>query len=808
MNTANTIEPNTHTPMMQQYWKIKQDYPDMLLFYRMGDFYEMFYDDAQKAAKLLDLTLTHRGQSAGQPIPMAGVPFHSVDSYLVRLVKMGESVAICEQIGDPAASKGPVERQVVRIITPGTVTDESLLNERSDNWLMSIYHENNVFGMAYIELSAGRFHLLEADSTEALLSELERLKPSEILLSEQHHNSIFADVLDNYRFGILKQRPHWEFDFTDAQRRLTEQLKTQNLSGYGCDAHPTALRAAGCLIYYIQQTQRTVLPHINSLKIERRDDHILLDVATRRSLEITRNLSGSTENTLLSLMDKTATPMGSRLLQRWLNAPLRNKPILTQRQDIIALLGESLLHESLHRELRRIGDLERILSRIALRSSRPRDLVQLRSALEHLPPLQTQLKNTSHPAIIALGKRISEFPQTHLLLKKAIAESPSHFIRDGGVIADHFDEKLDELRQLSTDAGEYLLKLEQEEKAKTGISTLKVGYNRVHGYFIEISKGQSHQAPPEYIRRQTLKNAERYITPELKHFEDKVLSARTQALIREKILFDEILDKLHENLSALQQSAQALSELDVYANLAERALHLNFKRPELSEKPGINIQKGRHPVVENNLKVPFISNDILLTPERSMLLITGPNMGGKSTYMRQTALIVLLAYIGSFVPADKAVIGPIDRIFTRIGASDDLASGRSTFMVEMTETANILNNATSNSLVLIDEMGRGTSTFDGLSLAWASAEFIAETLKPLCLFSTHYFELTHLAQWYSNISNVHLKALTANEQMIFLYQVEKGPAEKSYGIEVARLAGIPENVLNKAKIKLRALEQS
>lgn len=791
--------------MMQQYLKIKADYPHMLLFYRMGDFYEMFFDDARRGAALLDITLTYRGQSGGEPIPMAGVPYHAVDTYLAKLIKQGESVAICEQIGDPATSKGPVERQVARIITPGTVTDQNLLSERKENLLMAI-HQMKVagkfyFGLAHVDLSRGCFHLLQCETEEALEGELERLKPAEILVSDTLQHHYFNPSL------IVKIRPALEFDILTAHELLSKQLKTQNLSGFGCDEYPSAIAAAGCLMHYLRETQRTTLPHINELQMDLPEDSVILDQATRRNLEISRSLSGSIDNTLLHLIDKTATAMGSRLLQRWLGRPLRNQTTLKKRQEVIFELIHQHVFESLHQILRTIGDVERILARVALKSAQPRDLVLLRQALSRLPELQILLQKTANESLQQCIQTIQEFPDIHQLLVNAIAESPANLIRDGGVIAEKFDATLDKLRQLSTHGTDYLIQFEQNEKARTGLSGLKVGYNRVSGYFIEIPKGQAQHAPQEYIRRQTLKNAERYITPELKLFEDKILSARSQSLAREKMLYEQLLESLLPSLPDLQRSAAALAELDVYANLAERAVYLKFTCPTFSEKPGVQIQEGRHPVIENSLKKTFIPNDVTLDHEHRMLMITGPNMGGKSTYMRQTALIVLLASIGSFVPAKSAKIGPIDRIFTRIGAADDLASGRSTFMVEMTETANILRNATANSLVLIDEIGRGTSTFDGLSLAWACAEWLASEIQAFCFFATHYFELTHLAHQIAGVQNIHLKALFQEDNIIFLYKVEPGPTYKSYGLEVAKLAGIPDGVINNARMKLATLEK-
>lgn len=786
---------------MQQYLRIKAEHPDKLLFYRMGDFYELFFDDALKGAKLLDITLTKRGQSAGEPIPMAGVPYHSAESYLAKLIKCGESIAICEQIGDPATSKGPVERQVVRIVTPGTVSDEALLEERRDNLLAALHAQGDQFGLATLDITSGRFNVSQIGGTEALLSELTRLNPVELLVNEEF---VHSSLLSN-RAGV-RRRPPWEFDLTTATRTLTQQFQTRDLAGFGCVDMPLAIIAAGCLFNYAKDTQRTALPHIRALHVERREDSVILDAATRRNLEITINLSGTKENTLASVFDHTATPMGSRLLCRWLNRPLRNQTILKLRQQAINNLLETNSFAAVHSLLRSIGDLERILARIALKSARPRDLLQLRNALAVLPDVHNKIISLNADLIIQLKSKIKLFPELFHLLQKALVENPPVVIRDGGVIANGYHAELDELRNLSENAGQYLIDLETRERQRTGINTLKVGFNRVHGYYIEISRGQAAQAPADYIRRQTLANAERFITPELKQYEDKALSARSRALTLEKQLYDELLEKLLIHLVELQDTANALSELDVLSCLAERAEALNLVCPELSTSPGIHIEAGRHPVIEQVLDTPFVPNDTKFNSDRRMLIITGPNMGGKSTYMRQTALITLLAMVGSFVPAKRAVIGCVDRIFTRIGAADDLASGRSTFMVEMTETANILHNATEYSLVLMDEIGRGTSTFDGLALAFACAEYLAKHLRAYTLFATHYFELTSLAEHLPAVANVHLDATEHSDSIVFLYAVNEGPANQSYGLQVAQLAGVPRVVIKRAKEKLIELE--
>ncbi len=794
-----------HTPMITQFLRIKAEFPDTLLFYRMGDFYELFFEDARKAAKLLDITLTARGKSGGDPIPMCGIPYHSADGYLAKLVRKGESVAICEQVGDPATSKGPVERKVVRIVTPGTVTDEALLEERRDNLVVAVQALDGSFGIASLDVTSGRFSVLEVEGEEALHGELERLNPSELLLNEE---AIPAGI-DTARPGLRRQPP-WYFERDTATRLLTQQFGTHDLAGFGCEQLHLAVSAAGCLLQYVKDTQRTALPHLRGLQVERREDSIVLDAASRRNLELETNLGGGREHTLAWVMDRTVTPMGSRLLRRWINRPLASHTALRQRHQTIAVLLDGHRYEELQGILRAIGDVERILARIAIRNARPRDFSQLRDTLGRLPELRSTLTGIfagqDCTLLEALDARIGDYPEQHALLSAAIIDVPPMLIRDGGVIAPGFDTELDELRAIKDNAGQFLLDLETRERERTGIATLKVAYNRVHGYYIEISKAQSANAPDDYIRRQTLKGAERYITPELKSFEDKALSSKERALTREKILYEKLFDQLADVLPAMQDSATALAELDALTSLAERAETLDLCQPALVDKPGLLIEGGRHPVVEQVLEDPFIPNDVHFDEQRRMLVITGPNMGGKSTYMRQTALITLLAHVGSFVPARRAVIGPFDRIFTRIGASDDLAGGRSTFMVEMTETANILHNATNHSLVLMDEVGRGTSTFDGLSLAWACAEELATTVQAFTLFATHYFELTTLPETLSPVANVHLDAVEHGDGIVFMHAVKEGPANQSYGLQVAALAGVPKTVIKRARQRLLQLE--
>ena len=802
VNTPSDNKPLQHTPMMQQYLRIKAEHPDILVFYRMGDFYELFYDDARRAAEILDITLTARGQSAGESIPMAGVPVHAVENYLARLVRRGESVAICEQIGDPATSKGPVERQVTRVVTPGTLTDDALLEDRRSNLLAAISQAGERYGVAALELSSGRFTTQEVEDADGLLAEIERLGPAEILYDEDQ--PLPETLLE--KKGVTR-RPPWHFEEDSCRRLLTRQFGTRDLTGFGCEELGLAVRAAGALLQYVTDTQRSALPHVTALGVERRDEGIIIDAASRRNLEIETNLGGGTDNTLTSVLDTTRTAMGSRLLRRWLHRPLRDQARLQARHDALESLLEQRRYDTVRDILHATGDAERILARVALRSARPRDLEALRHALERLPRLQEALTGVSSELLYGLMEALAPHPDTVDLLTRAMVENPPVLTRDGGMIAAGYDSELDELRALSNNANQFLVDLEAQEREATGIGTLKVSYNRVHGYYIEVTRANAEAIPERYTRRQTLKGTERYITPELKEFEEKVLSARERALAREKALYDDLLELLGESLTGLQTAADALAELDALACLAERADTLDYSRPQLSQEPGLTIEHGRHPVVEQVLDTAFVPNDVHFSDDRRMLVITGPNMGGKSTYMRQVALITLLAHVGSFVPARSAMLGPVDRIFTRIGASDDLASGRSTFMVEMTETANILNNATPQSLVLLDEIGRGTSTFDGLSLAWAAAECLAERLGAFTLFATHYFEMTTLAEQQAVVRNIHLDAVEHGERIVFLHTVKDGPANQSYGLQVAALAGVPRAVIDAARGKLEELER-
>ncbi len=799
-----------HTPMMQQYLRIKAEHPDMLLFYRMGDFYELFHEDAARAAKLLDITLTQRGASNGKPIKMAGVPYHAAEQYLARLVKLGESIAICEQIGDPATSKGPVDRKVVRIVTPGTLTDSALLEEKRDSLLLALHEHRGKLGMAWMNLASGQFFVCET-AFDNLSAELERLQPSEILHAEDARPQA-----NNH--ASLKTLPDWHFDLETSRRALCQQFSTLDLAGFGCDDFSVGLEAAGALLGYAKLTQGQAINHIRSLQVYSAERYVRMDAATRRNLEITQTLRGEPAPTLLSLLDTCATNMGSRLLGHWLHHPLRERATLRDRLDAVEQLkapplpcplpqGEREPYRSVHEHLKPCVDVERITARIALRSARPRDLSGLRDTLMTLPQLHAALAACDTPLIEALADALQAHAQLVSTLQLSLKAEPSSVLREGGVIADGFDADLDELRGIQTNCGDFLLALEARERARSGITTLKVEYNRVHGFYIEVSQAQSVNVPDDYRRRQTLKNAERYITPELKAFEDKALSANDRALAREKLLYEQLLDQLAPHIPQLQCIAAAIAELDVLATFAERAATLNFSAPQFVDEAVLKITKGRHPVVEAQVE-QFISNDTDLHDARQMLLITGPNMGGKSTYMRQVALIALLAHVGSFVPAQQAVLGDIDQIFTRIGASDDLASGRSTFMVEMTEAANILHNATEKSLVLVDEIGRGTSTFDGLALAYAIARHLLETNRSYTLFATHYFELTRLNEEFQQLANVHLSAIEHQHSIVFLHSVLEGAASQSYGLQVAALAGVPNSVIRTAKKQLRALEQN
>jgi len=793
-----------HTPVMQQYLRIKGQHSDALLFYRMGDFYELFFDDARRAAQLLDIALTQRGQSAGEPIPMAGVPVQSVDGYLAKLIRRGESVAICEQIGDPAKSKGPVERQVVRVVTPGTVTDEALLEGRRDTLLASLLRDGERFGLAWLELSSGRFSVLQSTGPAALAAELERLRPAEVLLREDQAGALRAAC----GAALVRERAPWHFELATASRLLTDQLGTLDLRGFGADELPLAIGAAGALLQFVRDTQRTALPHVRALRVEEQGEALILDAATRRNLELEASQGGNERATLLATLDTTATGMGARALRRWLGRPTTNRGLLRRRYQAIAALLGARGFEPLRALFAGVGDLERVLARVALRTARPRDLVQLRNALAAVPPLRAALAAVDSPLLQELHGDTADHASEHALLASAVAAEPSTFLRDGDVIASGHDPQLDELRRISTHTDEFLLELELRERERSGIQALKLAYNRVSGFYIEIPRAQAERVPADYLRRQTVKSAERFITPELKSFEDKVLGARDKALAREKELYEALLTQLIDSMGPMQSTAMALAEADALACLAERAATLDWSEPTLVDEPVLQLVAARHPVVEQFCTTPFVPNDLDLHGERRMLVITGPNMGGKSTYMRQAALIALLAHVGSFVPARTARIGPLDRIYTRIGAGDDLASGRSTFMVEMTETANILHNATARSLVLMDEIGRGTSTFDGLSLAWAVARHLATGVRAFTLFATHYFELTALPAEIGACANVHLDATEHGDQLVFLHAVKEGPANRSYGLAVAQLAGVPRQVIEQARRYLAELESA
>ncbi|MDP3844536.1 MAG: DNA mismatch repair protein MutS [Oxalobacteraceae bacterium] len=806
-----------HTPMMQQYLGIKADYPSTLVFYRMGDFYELFFEDAEKAARLLGITLTQRGASGGNPIKMAGIPYHSADQYLAKLIKQGESVAICEQIGDPATSKGPVERKVQRVITPGTLSDPHLLAEKSEQPLLALckvaQRKTVTVGLAWLSMASGALKLMEftqaANGFEARLQqELERILPAEILLADGSDIVLQAGLT-----GKAVRVADWHFDFSGSEKSLLEQLDVATLGGFGAESLSAAIGAAGALLRYAQATQGKSLQHVRTLTVESENEFIGLDAATRRNLEISETIRGQDASaaapTLFSLLDHCRTAMGSRLLRHWLHHARRDQSIAQARIGAIAALQQYDANDALSRLLTAVPDIERITTRIALASARPRDLAGLRDGLQQLPALRDQLARcnaaTDSDLLACLQEALATPEACLALLTRSVMAEPATMVRDGGVIAPGCDAQLDELRALSENAGQFLLDLETRERQRTGIANLRVEYNKVHGFYIEVTHGQTDKVPIDYRRRQTLKNAERYITPELKAFEDKALSAQERALAREKYLYENLINELTQFIAELQNIAHAVAQLDVLVALASHAARHNWCAPNLVTEPGIDIVQGRHPVVENQIE-RFIANDCLFSPERRLQLITGPNMGGKSTFMRQVALITLLAYVGSYVPAASATIGPIDRIFTRIGAADDLAGGRSTFMVEMTESAAILNGATQQSLVLMDEVGRGTSTFDGLALAWAIARHLIETTKSLTLFATHYFELTQLPQLHPSAANVHLSAVEHKDNIVFLHAVEAGPASQSYGLQVAQLAGVPPAVIRAARRHLATLE--
>ena len=791
--------------MMQQYLRIKADYPDVLLFYRMGDFYELFHDDADKAARLLGITLTRRGESAGTPIRMAGVPYHAADQYLARLIRMGESVAVCEQIGDPALSKGPVERKVVRIVTPGTLTDAQLLPEREDRLLAALNapaRAGTPWGLAWMALASGECWLAELPP-EALARELDRLRPAELVLAES--GRLAPELAAVLGAAPIARVPDWHVQIDRAGPALAQALGTRDLSGFDAADLPQAQGAAAALLAYVTRTQGRSPSHLQGLRVYRGDRFVVLDAAARRNLELVETLRGDDGPTLLRVLDHCASPAGGRLLRRWLLTPLRSAELASQRHDRIESLAK--LHSPLHQCIALIADVERIAARIAVASVRPRELAALRDAV----PLLAQLTQLLADAADGL-ERFTDLCEALQVpdsawqpIAQALLDEPAALARDGGVIRPGFDAELDELRAIDQDCDSFLAALEQRERERTGIANLRVGFNNVHGFFIEVSNGQADKVPDDYRRRQTLKNAERYITPELKRFEDKALSARERALARERHLFDQLVIELAQSVSTWQRIGQAVAQIDVLATLAERAGALNWVRPRFEQRAGINIRGARHPVVQAQVE-RYIPNDCAMRESRRMMIITGPNMGGKSTYMRSVALVVLLAWCGSFVPADECELGPIDRIFTRIGASDDLAGGRSTFMVEMTEAAAILNSATEQSLVLMDEIGRGTSTFDGLSLAHAIASRLLAHNRSLTLFATHYFELTQLATTQAGAINMHLAATEHRGGIAFLHELREGPASRSYGLQVARLAGVPAPVIRAAGSLLAELE--
>ena len=800
-----------HTPMMQQYLGLKADFPGTLLFYRMGDFYEMFYADAEKAARLLDITLTTRGQSAGQPVVMAGVPFHSMEGYLAKLIRHGESVAICEQVGEVGASKGPVERKVVRVVTPGTLTDSELLNEKSESMLMAVHQgPRNRCGLAWLSVTQGVVHLAEC-APDQVADWIGRVAPSELAYSAGC-TTPFEDRLKRLRASshalYLTARPEWQFDSALGQRKLLDALQTASLSSWNAQDLPLAHAAAAALLGYAEHTQGRSLTHIHSVQVQRDDELMDLPATTRRNLELVQTLRGEDSPTLFSLLDTCMTGMGSRMLKSWLLEPRRDRSEAQHRLHAISTL-KSNLWQTLRGQLKGCADVERITARTALRQVRPRELVALVQTLQKTELLAQHLRGLEG-YLAHISQALQPPSYCAVLLGRAIAAEPAALVRNGGVIADGFDADLDELRGIQTNCDAFLLDLEVREKARTGIANLRVQFNKVHGFYIEVTTGQVDKVPDDYRRRQTLKNAERFITPELKAFEDKALSAQERALAREKWLFEQVLDQLQAHIPQLTRVARALAALDALCALTERALTLDWNAPQFVTEPCIDITQGRHPVVQARLAElssgNFIANDTRLGPKARMQIITGPNMGGKSTYMRQVALIVLLASMGSYVPASACRLGPIDAIHTRIGAADDLANAQSTFMLEMTEGAQILHSATPHSLVLMDEIGRGTSTFDGLALASAIATQLHDKTQAFTLFATHYFELTEFPATHHAALNVHVSAAEAGRDIVFLHAIEPGPASRSYGIQVARLAGMPAAVLNQARHTLEALE--
>jgi DNA mismatch repair protein MutS len=816
---------SAHTPMMQQYFRLKAEYPNTLLFYRMGDFYELFFEDAEKAVRLLDITLTQRGQSAGLPVVMAGVPFHSVETYLARLLKLGESVAICEQVGDVATSKGPVERKVVRVVTPGTLTDSALLSDKSESFVLAVHQSERAgMGLAWMSVTQGVVYLAECDSAE-LPQWVANVAPSELIFSAEvspEFEKTIQALADSMHLPI-QLRPAWQFDSALGARGLLVHLQAASLQAWNAQDIGQAHAAANALLAYAEHTQGRALTHVHKVVVVRNDALIDLPLSTRRNLELTQTLRGEESPTLFSLLDTCMTGMGSRQLKQWVLSPERDRTHATMRLDAIAALQDTALHapyKALRKAVKGSGDVQRISARIALRQVRPRELVALGIALQKALQMKPLLPKS--PLLQTLAKDMSVNPECGVLITRALFPEPAALLREGGVIGDGYDSDLDELRAIQTNCDDFLLALETRERERTGIANLRVQFNKVHGFYIEVTQGQVNKVPEDYRRRQTLKNAERFITPELKAFEDKALSAQERALAREKFLYEQLLDMLQAFVPALTQLGSAIATLDALCALAERSITLHWCAPTFANTPCIDITQGRHPVVEARLAAnhgrthdgsakTFIANDTHLGPNQRMQVITGPNMGGKSTYMRQVALIVLLASMGSHVPASACTLGPIDAIHTRIGAADDLANAQSTFMLEMTEAAHILHNATANSLVLMDEIGRGTSTFDGLALAGGIASHLHDKSQSFTLFATHYFELTEFPVKHRQAVNVHVSAAESspsggNGGIVFLHEIQAGPASRSYGIQVARLAGVPNSVLQHAKYALTALE--
>lgn len=802
------------TPMMQQYYSIKSKYQDCLLLFRLGDFYELFEDDAVTASKILEITLTGRDVGRDQRIPMCGVPYHAVDSYIATLVKHGYKVAICDQVEDPKTAKGVVKREVTRVITPGTIIEGQMLDAKANNYLVVASWHQKTIGLAAVDVSTGEFRVTELsgdDLAKSFHSELERLSPAECLIEPSlHDNSQVIDQLPPEWQARLAPYDGRAFQKTAAYQALLRQFQVSSLAGFNLEDKPAAVKAAGAAVLYLSETQMRSLNHISKIVYYAVDNYMVLDASTRRNLELTETIrQHSFQGSLLWVLDKTLTPMGGRLLRQWLERPLIDLYQIAKRQDAVeAIYADTMLRARLQENLESISDLERLCSRIVYGTANARDLVALRASLDKLPDIKNILIATKHPVLTNIAGRLDLMEDINTLLAKAIVDDPPISVREGGIIRAGYNEELDELRLLTRGGKEWIAKLEQIEKDRTGIKSLKIGYNKVFGYYIEVTKANLHLVPDNYIRKQTLANAERYITEELKEKEAQVLGAEDKAVELEYQLFVDVREQVANAAARLMQTAAAVAEIDVYCSLAQVAVERSYVRPKLRTSGKIVIRGGRHPVVEAmQTSTRFVPNDVLLDRESCQIIIlTGPNMAGKSTYLRMVACIVLMAQIGSFVPADEAEIGLVDRIFTRVGASDDLGTGQSTFMVEMNEIMLALSQGSQNSLIIIDELGRGTSTYDGMAIARAVAEYIHDSLGALTIFSTHYHELADLELTHPRIRNYRMEVMEKGKDVIFLYKVVRGKADKSYGIHVAKLAGLPESILQRARTILEELE--